>query len=709
MSSSEDFGDALWRRHRRTAVSERARQDAKVSFGEGLHARHFEFASMLMRRAGARGEGDAMQRPFVVARRASLADKAERASPRVGGSDAATSDVSVVSSIHSDQIGGVASTSSVRPMLRAEQAASSLSAMPRVESMPAPVIATRAIDVPLSPANGVGRDALDAGVLRIQTARGVDSDRSLDRADIVSDVSTDDPDAHGSRVASVAPTGVGAGESSVAYAHALPPSDSDRHDASTSTLAMNMPIARSSVESDVHRPGPSADSEARNMRLARAFAASVSHAEAASRMPLAWSSASGDGQQALVSADASAANRSAPSESFLAMPLAPLDANATNRSLGRDDSLSSMPIGSLVSSNTASVGTPHVRSLPLGNSASDTSVALLGGSAMNRSHAVSASHSALYSASQPTMTLARSVTPPKASSTHSPIMRSSTVTDSRGGSTSHSPLARSVAPTEPSTLHLPMPLPRSVAFADASAVQRPTAQSAAISVSNFVLAFPMPLVQTAASPIDSTEASGTHLTTTRLSAVGDSSSQLPLARSFALPDASATRAVASSTQLPLARSSANRVTASALPFVSSNSRIPSLPGQALARNVASSDSLRLRGHIDKPLRASTPAVKAQLPAPALSRFPLRMQHVPHDASLNGHNTEPGVFADRTAAQYGVLSPPATNNTTKAAEPAAHTTATPNASAPDPEELAEQAWRLILDKLAIEQERRGYAS
>jgi hypothetical protein len=146
-------------------------------------------------------------------------------------------------------------------------------------------------------------------------------------------------------------------------------------------------------------------------------------------------------------------------------------------------------------------------------------------------------------------------------------------------------------------------------------------------------------------------------------------------------------------------------------------------------------------------RAPVPsfAVKAQLAPQAASRFPLLVQRDARTSRGDGasaaswidrataHANAAGetVSIDRIAEQYGVVSPaspimrdvapgawlatppaaaPVTSvsavTTTSTLAPAAPAA---NAAATDPDELAERAWRLILDRLAIEQERRGYTT
>lgn len=85
-----------------------------------------------------------------------------------------------------------------------------------------------------------------------------------------------------------------------------------------------------------------------------------------------------------------------------------------------------------------------------------------------------------------------------------------------------------------------------------------------------------------------------------------------------------------------------------------------------------------------------------------------------------------MFVDRTAEQYGLVSPmtsgtpitrdpgapPTASTPPPAVSPVGSTpaaaTAGPN-TAIDAGELAERAWQLMLDRLAIEQERRGNTS
>lgn len=149
-------------------------------------------------------------------------------------------------------------------------------------------------------------------------------------------------------------------------------------------------------------------------------------------------------------------------------------------------------------------------------------------------------------------------------------------------------------------------------------------------------------------------------------------------------------------------------------------------------------------------RAPVPsfAVKAQLAPQAASRFPLLVQGDARTSRGDGASAASWidratalanaagetVSIDRIAEQYGVVSPaspimrdaapgawpatplaaaPVTNvpavTTTSTLAPAAPAANAANAAAVDPDELAEWAWRLILDRLAIEQERRGYTT
>ncbi|EDZ98301.1 hypothetical protein BH160DRAFT_6400 [Burkholderia sp. H160] len=86
MSDDKNFGASLWRQHTTTALSAQARDGARASFGEALHARHMQFSQMLMRRAGGREQGAGVQRTFVVARRVASASGS-------GGDDASASSV----------------------------------------------------------------------------------------------------------------------------------------------------------------------------------------------------------------------------------------------------------------------------------------------------------------------------------------------------------------------------------------------------------------------------------------------------------------------------------------------------------------------------------------------------------------------------------------------------------------------------------------
>lgn len=69
MSGDKSLGASLYRRHTTAALCAQARDGARASFGEALHARHAQFSEGLLRRAGGREQGGAGQRTFVVARR----------------------------------------------------------------------------------------------------------------------------------------------------------------------------------------------------------------------------------------------------------------------------------------------------------------------------------------------------------------------------------------------------------------------------------------------------------------------------------------------------------------------------------------------------------------------------------------------------------------------------------------------------------------
>ncbi|SIT43324.1 hypothetical protein BN2475_420053 [Paraburkholderia ribeironis] len=140
--------------------------------------------------------------------------------------------------------------------------------------------------------------------------------------------------------------------------------------------------------------------------------------------------------------------------------------------------------------------------------------------------------------------------------------------------------------------------------------------------------------------------------------------------------------------------------------------------------------------------ATSLTVKPQASVRQTARLPLRLAGEPRDPRATCRDgvpvaawTERGIapsspasepaFIDRAAEQYGVISPlthisrdagaPATASTppppTSATADTRATAAAGSAANPaaDASELAEQAWQLILDKLAIEQERRGYTS
>lgn len=144
-----------------------------------------------------------------------------------------------------------------------------------------------------------------------------------------------------------------------------------------------------------------------------------------------------------------------------------------------------------------------------------------------------------------------------------------------------------------------------------------------------------------------------------------------------------------------------------------------------------------------PVQAPNFAVKARIPAQAALRFPLLVQRDARAAHLDAASAalwtdrasapasgnDEVVGVERIAEQYGLVSPghmmraaaalPMTQPSASTASTATATSATTTPAAPptavnsgaaaDPNELAEQAWRLILDRLAIEQERRGYTS
>ncbi|MBC8724328.1 hypothetical protein F6X37_22870 [Paraburkholderia sp. 31.1] len=139
--------------------------------------------------------------------------------------------------------------------------------------------------------------------------------------------------------------------------------------------------------------------------------------------------------------------------------------------------------------------------------------------------------------------------------------------------------------------------------------------------------------------------------------------------------------------------------------------------------------------------ATSVTVKPQAAVCQTARLPLRVAREPRDPRETCSDgvpvaawTERGIapaspasdpaLIDRAAEQYGVISPvthvtrdagaPATASTPPTASVSADTPATAAAGSAanpgaDASEIAEQAWQLILDKLAIEQERRGYTS
>lgn len=87
------------------------------------------------------------------------------------------------------------------------------------------------------------------------------------------------------------------------------------------------------------------------------------------------------------------------------------------------------------------------------------------------------------------------------------------------------------------------------------------------------------------------------------------------------------------------------------------------------------------------------------------------------AARVGDPTAPPASTDRLAEQYGVVpvdvqrAPAAPAVTAASGQSARNSQAAPAVSsgASDANELAEKVWQVIQDKLAIERERRGYAS
>ncbi|WP_429556609.1 hypothetical protein [Paraburkholderia youngii] len=174
---------------------------------------------------------------------------------------------------------------------------------------------------------------------------------------------------------------------------------------------------------------------------------------------------------------------------------------------------------------------------------------------------------------------------------------------------------------------------------------------------------------------------------------------------------------------------------------------PSLPGIASraihTEPVAGASPRKPATNVVQRTPATSVTVKPQAAVRQTARLPLRVAREPRDpretccdgvpiAAWTERGSAPASSAsepaliDRAAEQYGVISPvthvtrdvgaPATASTppTVSAGAGADTRATAAAGSAantgaDASELAEQAWQLILDKLAIEQERRGYTS
>jgi hypothetical protein len=68
-----------------------------------------------------------------------------------------------------------------------------------------------------------------------------------------------------------------------------------------------------------------------------------------------------------------------------------------------------------------------------------------------------------------------------------------------------------------------------------------------------------------------------------------------------------------------------------------------------------------------------------------------------------------VAPDRPEERYGIVSPPGEPIRTEAAHTGEANGALPSgAGQTDPEEIAERVWRMMAERLVIEQERRGLA-
>jgi hypothetical protein len=112
------------------------------------------------------------------------------------------------------------------------------------------------------------------------------------------------------------------------------------------------------------------------------------------------------------------------------------------------------------------------------------------------------------------------------------------------------------------------------------------------------------------------------------------------------------------------------------------------------------------------LRTAVARDARRLPRPLLSGYGLPGRGADMDARRTDRDSAgPSLWVDRLADQYGVV--PIDTQKTAArpagAPPPAQSTSAPPAQTPaDAMELAEKAWQIIQDKLAVERERRGYA-
>ncbi len=112
------------------------------------------------------------------------------------------------------------------------------------------------------------------------------------------------------------------------------------------------------------------------------------------------------------------------------------------------------------------------------------------------------------------------------------------------------------------------------------------------------------------------------------------------------------------------------------------------------------------------MRATGARAVQRSPLPLLPAYGAPARHAAAASPTGSDPSTPPVAIDRLAEQYGVI-PVDTQKT--AARPAGATAPAQTAPAPaaqktaDPNELAEKVWEVIQDKLAVERERRGYAS